>query len=281
MLTTTAAHGQALGRAPSDYNAAGHRRMGRNVTEQPGWHHAFTLLELLVVVAVIALLLALLLPVLSTATEAGRMVICGTNLNQLGVASFAYAQANDDRLPWYGEHRPVGQEWWVAQVARSMDVFEPQIYLCPSDTTPYHIDVFRYGGTLYSNRDSAKTLHMRGGMRQMMVKVSYRGFCEQFHQESPDGTTRITRKITSWTRPESAIQMIEGYALSRINPPSSPYQRTNFHLDVVAKMTKSTHNQTWDRHFGTTNVLFIDGHVDRLTPLQISRMATNQEKVKS
>ena len=47
----------------------------------------FTLLELLVVVAVIGLLMAMLLPVLSAVAEAGRAAVCGTNLNQFTARS--------------------------------------------------------------------------------------------------------------------------------------------------------------------------------------------------
>jgi prepilin-type N-terminal cleavage/methylation domain-containing protein/prepilin-type processing-associated H-X9-DG protein len=51
---------------------------------------AFTLVELLVVVAVIAILAALLLPSLHRAQEAGRSAVCRSNLRQLGIALNAY-----------------------------------------------------------------------------------------------------------------------------------------------------------------------------------------------
>lgn len=56
---------------------------------------AFTLVELLVVISIIAILLAVLMPALSRAREMARTVICQTNLKQLGTAWDAYTVANN------------------------------------------------------------------------------------------------------------------------------------------------------------------------------------------
>ena len=58
----------------------------------------FTLVELLVVVAIIALLVSILLPTLGKAKEQARMVSCLANLKSLGLSFAFYSTENDG---WY------------------------------------------------------------------------------------------------------------------------------------------------------------------------------------
>lgn len=60
--------------------------------------NGFTLLELLVVISIIALLLAILLPVLRGARERAKVVQCGFNLRQIGIVMHVY-QEDWNRLP--------------------------------------------------------------------------------------------------------------------------------------------------------------------------------------
>ena len=57
------------------------------------------MIESLVVIAIIGILAALLLPVLSRAKEAGRATVCVSNLHQIGIALQVYVDDNHQMLP--------------------------------------------------------------------------------------------------------------------------------------------------------------------------------------
>lgn len=61
---------------------------------------AFTLIELLTVIGIIAILAALLFPVFATARGKAREITCISNLRQIGLAIRMYAQDYDEFYPW-------------------------------------------------------------------------------------------------------------------------------------------------------------------------------------
>jgi type II secretory pathway pseudopilin PulG len=61
---------------------------------------AFTLTDLLVVLATLAILAALILPALARSGDNGMRTVCLNNLRQLGMALNMYTGENQDYLPW-------------------------------------------------------------------------------------------------------------------------------------------------------------------------------------
>lgn len=62
----------------------------------------FTLVELLVVMAIVAVMAGLLLSALGQAKEHGRTTICKNNMRQLALGFLMYAEDNNEIFPWPG-----------------------------------------------------------------------------------------------------------------------------------------------------------------------------------
>ena len=94
----------------------------------------FTLVELLVVIALIATLAGLLLPTLGRAKESGRAAVCLSNLHQIGLALQMYAQDNRNRLPYMRDQSLTAtNELPGPNVVLSNYVGNALILRCPSD----------------------------------------------------------------------------------------------------------------------------------------------------
>lgn len=86
---------------------------------------AFTLIELLVVISITAILIALLLPSLSSARESARTAKCLSNCKTFGNVTQQYLLDNDDTLPiyaWEGSSSVKKQNSWADEYARYMGI---------------------------------------------------------------------------------------------------------------------------------------------------------------
>ncbi|HBG25886.1 MAG: hypothetical protein A2Y10_17835 [Planctomycetes bacterium GWF2_41_51] len=72
---------------------------------------AFTLVELLVVISIIAMLLAILVPSLQKARESARRVVCRNQMKQIGLAVGLYLENNNGTYPQNIEGNPSKDKW--------------------------------------------------------------------------------------------------------------------------------------------------------------------------
>jgi prepilin-type processing-associated H-X9-DG protein/prepilin-type N-terminal cleavage/methylation domain-containing protein len=116
---------------------------------QKGTGIAFTLVELLTVIAVLAVLAAILLPVFAQARESARRSNCLTNQHQLGLGVLQYAQDWDETFP-NGLYQSSGKRVWPGQgwAGQCMPyIRSSKLFHCPSDhsTPPPGNSLVSYG----------------------------------------------------------------------------------------------------------------------------------------
>lgn len=87
---------------------------GSKAPGAPAGGGGFTLVEMLVALAIMAVLVALLFPALAGTTESGRRAKCLGNLRQIGAATFAFAADNNGELPSQSSPTWMSQIWSYA-----------------------------------------------------------------------------------------------------------------------------------------------------------------------
>src|SRR5687768_10778865 len=107
---------------------------------------AFTLVELLVVIGIIAILMSILLPTLGRARESARRATCLSNLRQVGMTFRFYAMNNRDQVPmgyraknkqfnsmFYGSTKKAVLFGWMYRAGL---IRSPEVFYCPSNNDP-------------------------------------------------------------------------------------------------------------------------------------------------
>lgn len=243
----------------------------------------FTLIKLLVVIAIIAILATILFPVFARARDNARRTGCLSNLKQIGLGVMQYTQDYDEMMPM-SNYSPTGVGsgndgtgfWW-------MDAVQPyvksnQLFTCSSRTST----VGSADYTLYRSRPDRGTLRQFGtyGINNSYYNTATGPYMAGGVQHSgPAG-----RSIATFAASASTIMAVEtNQTLGKAEWPGGtvltyiPQEQATAESSGLPCLIAGAY--TFDKvrvvgpHFNGTNVLYCDGHAKfgKFDPLMESK----------
>lgn len=212
--------------------------------------YGFTLIELMVVIAIITLLIALLMPALAMAIAEADATVCISNLHQLGLEAQEYATAYQDFYPpgyynygnpsWALDHVRNGQtnQWLYTPGILFMGQTNLQILVCPMvHQTPATGQI-----VLGYNYNTSYIGHgAREGPGETMMAPARRTDVANPCTCALFGDGGWTGGIDYWMRAPVLLNPVPGNA------------------DSVSDAERASGTQAF-RHQGYTNVVYCDGH---------------------
>jgi prepilin-type N-terminal cleavage/methylation domain-containing protein/prepilin-type processing-associated H-X9-DG protein len=208
---------------------------------------AFTLIELLTVIAIIGILAAIIIPTVGKVRQSAKSAQCLSNLRQMGMGFNLFAAENKGRLPRVGLNpRPTKPDvldalWYSAispYIQKAQIVSNHPVYRCPSEETQVPADrvnsVIQYSVSRALERSGSALLPTGVGARPEEIPNLSRTFLLVDVKVNDQGTTSNASMIYSQVQ-------------------------TSITGTPEASVTVSY------RHNVGLNCLFADGHTARLT----------------
>jgi len=238
---------------------------------------AYTLLEVLVVLGIIALLAAILLPVFARVRENGRKTVCLSNMRQIMLAVSLYTQDSAGQFPSYSEpwsdaggHSYHDATSWT--VAVSPYLTTPQLLHCPSDelwaqrqaaidTSRRPVSLTSYIANTYCLTQQRLTFPILGPIPSYPQRVFERDIVRPSTTVWMCDGARDAWKEAPYTQDSvgdpGAEQPASGDTLK--DPTGAPEAtcKNGFYGYVGCNNVYAPD----DRHLGRANVAFADGHV--------------------
>ncbi|HEX4083934.1 MAG TPA: prepilin-type N-terminal cleavage/methylation domain-containing protein [Chthoniobacteraceae bacterium] len=211
----------------------------------------FTLLELLIVIAIIAILAALLFAGVRSATAAGYRTKCLSNLRQLTIGSIAYANDNDGDVPWSDFTSSTSLRWFrrVAPYLGS-DSSTIAVFRCPADNDPATLAARQ--AQISENQALWSWTDIDYVVYDYVVRNGTTGSVAITNGD-PDNAP--LQKLSTTNHP-SQVPWLSDCEQQSIGT-SGIYSPTDFDSTVIAPGTLKWHS-------GSLNVAFWDGHAESI-----------------
>jgi prepilin-type processing-associated H-X9-DG protein/prepilin-type N-terminal cleavage/methylation domain-containing protein len=247
-------------------NLAGDHTMDVPKQTRYARRHAFTLVELLVVIGIIALLISILLPSLSRAREMGKSIKCLSNLRQLGMATVSYANEHKTYLPYPTTTQ--GEEClWFNCVDPYLQKLSPANgrtgVAANREYSPFKqcvvYDEFEGGintsGAQNKLKEYARTYKMNSHLRH--------------------NNPASQMKVTELREPTAVVLYGDGMSLDQGGPVDDQWESGQFSFELDDK----TQAGPALRHLKGANISFCDGHAEFVVCKTIKRTLKLQTTV--
>jgi len=238
----------------------------------------FTLIEMLVVIAIIAILAALLFPVFAQAREKARQTSCASNLRQLGMSLAMYVQ-DAESYPAFSFNRVGGMDRWhdlLVPYAKNR-----QLLVCPSQAKT--IEAFDQPGTQngrnlsygYNYQYLGNSRAAAQGGNVPVGDSAILNAAETIAVADSDGTGGWYRTPLPYDPGTTACNAMGNHGYS-IDPPGLPSRSlgnpsSGCTSPPVTPPGKQGHSRLSARHNGGGNLAFCDGHVKWMLREQVER----------